>query len=601
MPVVEQLQIVYEPYGKFRINGSNTIARWRCQTFHEKEPTTLEWIQRLTKHSWLIDIGANIGIYTIPASLFHVGRVIALEPEPRNYAELLENLDINLIDDEKVIALPLAISTEFSDQSTKLFLSEEKAGSSCHQLGKNQDHMLKRIQFNRKSRSVYSISLEQLICDSCVPNDVPLHIKVDVDGIENDVCQSLFSSSLIHRLSSIQIELNKDIEKHFELISKLELAGFFYSKVQVEKATRKQGPYSGFAEYIFIPSFSPEIFSMLSLPDNIIEQHQILYNYIGKGKENIVEPVISFNSEESGAITFAAFSCVPPVGIVKSIFTNSQLQRIARSIIDVVRTSRPNLSFKVDNSEYIRDEQLRVSVSSDQLKSIDPEYWDFLRSLFFDKFNVGKILSVSRNINSPDARNRFPLQKNKLGRITGANVVCRIRHFVDLHGFYLTRHVDSSDTITALVIPLLPYSTSTSVMFPTGRPRYNYCAFKNRGNLLPGSFSNQLEVYMQDKNIYCERIKGEEYHYSLKKVPLEPGEGALISNPLSILYDLVDTHRDIYNHTSGHGVFPPMVDLVRPVLLVDYLLKYDEELDSLFSKSSEDLSMIFKLSEVFDF
>ena len=47
-----------------------------------KEPTTLDWIKSLEKDSILIDIGANIGIYTIPCALFHVKKVIAIEPGP---------------------------------------------------------------------------------------------------------------------------------------------------------------------------------------------------------------------------------------------------------------------------------------------------------------------------------------------------------------------------------------------------------------------------------------------------------------------------------------------------------------------------------------
>ena len=64
--------VEYPGYGKFKICGGNKMLKFRAESFLAKEPTTLEWLQALEADSLLIDIGANIGIYAIPASLFHV-------------------------------------------------------------------------------------------------------------------------------------------------------------------------------------------------------------------------------------------------------------------------------------------------------------------------------------------------------------------------------------------------------------------------------------------------------------------------------------------------------------------------------------------------
>ena len=64
--------VQYLPYGQFDIAASSDMIRWRAKSFLVKEPTTLEWLQSLESNSWLIDIGANIGIYTVPSALFHV-------------------------------------------------------------------------------------------------------------------------------------------------------------------------------------------------------------------------------------------------------------------------------------------------------------------------------------------------------------------------------------------------------------------------------------------------------------------------------------------------------------------------------------------------
>ena len=46
------------------------------------------------------------------------------------------------------------------------------------------------------SRTVYCVSLSSIVRQAATNHNGPIHIKVDVDGIEEDVCQSLFDSKL---------------------------------------------------------------------------------------------------------------------------------------------------------------------------------------------------------------------------------------------------------------------------------------------------------------------------------------------------------------------------------------------------------------------
>ena len=69
--------VEYPGYGEFKICSGNKMLKFRAESFLVKEPTTLEWLQSLEADSLLIDVGANIGIYTIPSSLFHVKKVMA--------------------------------------------------------------------------------------------------------------------------------------------------------------------------------------------------------------------------------------------------------------------------------------------------------------------------------------------------------------------------------------------------------------------------------------------------------------------------------------------------------------------------------------------
>ena len=124
--------------------------------------------------------------------------MISFEPEIRNYNMLLNNLDINNLGSDKVEALPLAISTKHANASAKIYLTIDQVGASCHQVGESQNHLLQSIDCSqKKSRSVYCISLASVVDNVNQYHDGPIHIKIDVDGIEDDVCQSLFDEKLI--------------------------------------------------------------------------------------------------------------------------------------------------------------------------------------------------------------------------------------------------------------------------------------------------------------------------------------------------------------------------------------------------------------------
>ena len=194
---MDVLEVAYPPYGFFKVAGSSEIIRWRIKTFHVKEPTTLQWIQSLEKNSILIDVGANIGIYTLPSALYHVKKVISLEPEINNYNELVKNIEINNVSD-KVDALPLAVSTEFGNSPSHIYIAKDEAGGSCHQVGRNQDAKLKAISNTRKKRAVYCVPLSSIVLNGHENHpSSPIHIKIDVDGIEEDVCNSHIVKGLL--------------------------------------------------------------------------------------------------------------------------------------------------------------------------------------------------------------------------------------------------------------------------------------------------------------------------------------------------------------------------------------------------------------------
>src|SRR5437667_2116525 len=61
----------------------------------EREPETLDWIDRFETPCTFWDVGANIGTYALYAALRREISVLAFEPAPASYAALCRNIEAN--------------------------------------------------------------------------------------------------------------------------------------------------------------------------------------------------------------------------------------------------------------------------------------------------------------------------------------------------------------------------------------------------------------------------------------------------------------------------------------------------------------------------
>jgi len=77
----------------------NRFTKWRVDSLFTKEPVTIEWLNTLSQNSILIDVGANVGMYSIWAASMRGARVFAFEPEAENYALLNRNIHLNRLED----------------------------------------------------------------------------------------------------------------------------------------------------------------------------------------------------------------------------------------------------------------------------------------------------------------------------------------------------------------------------------------------------------------------------------------------------------------------------------------------------------------------
>jgi FkbM family methyltransferase len=102
---------------------------------------------QIKKGMVIIDIGAHIGTFTLSANkkTGEQGKVIAVEPEQNNFAQLTKNLEINKI--KNVIPINLALS-DFNGKGD-FFISK---GSGCHSIFPREgENIINKIQIDIKT------------------------------------------------------------------------------------------------------------------------------------------------------------------------------------------------------------------------------------------------------------------------------------------------------------------------------------------------------------------------------------------------------------------------------------------------------------------
>jgi len=223
----------------------SSFLKWRVDSLFTKEPCTIEWIAQFRAGEVLVDVGANVGMYTVWAAKTRGVRVFAFEPESQNYGLLNRNLMLNGLG-ESVKAYCLALSDAAG--LSELHLASTDPGTSCHQLGEKVDHHHRPAK-PRFSQGCVSARLDDLVRDGVVPP--PQHIKIDVDGFEPKVIAGAAQVLRAPQTRSLLIEVNQNLPDHMQMVKELNALGFRHDAAQVARAERKEGDFKGCAEYVF--------------------------------------------------------------------------------------------------------------------------------------------------------------------------------------------------------------------------------------------------------------------------------------------------------------------------------------------------------------
>jgi FkbM family methyltransferase len=223
----------------------NRTTLWRVETLFTKEPSTIGWLSGFAADSVFLDVGANVGMYSVFAAVVPGARVFAFEPESQNYALLCKNIVQNDLS-ERVVAFSAALSDE--EKFDKIHLSDFRVGGSCHSFGQAVDFNLQETSF-KFVQGCYSTTIDKLVEGGVMP--VPANIKIDVDGFEHKVVAGARETLKDLAVRSLLIEINPKLDEHQWIISHLESLCFSYDRAQVDQAARADGSFKGIGEYVF--------------------------------------------------------------------------------------------------------------------------------------------------------------------------------------------------------------------------------------------------------------------------------------------------------------------------------------------------------------
>ena len=206
---------------KVNFFSPNHITKWRTETFYSKEPETLEWIDKFDSKNKIIfwDIGANIGLYSVYASIKHDNcSIISFEPSTSNLRILSRNIFINNLNDRiKIFNNPLQSSLN-ENQFLTMNESEFMEGHALNTFGENLDFEGKNF-LPKMAYGLFGTSINFILDNKFL--EIPDYIKIDVDGIEHLILEG--GDKYLHnkKIKSLLIEVNENYKLQFENIMNL--------------------------------------------------------------------------------------------------------------------------------------------------------------------------------------------------------------------------------------------------------------------------------------------------------------------------------------------------------------------------------------------
>jgi FkbM family methyltransferase len=158
-------------------------------------------IHLLRENDNFVDVGANLGSYSMLASGVSKSKSFAFEPVPATYNRLLQNIEINQLSN-KIITKPIALT------SPKSFLDKKEIRFSTDRACANS--------FVDENYKGHTTIVDVSTLDKELENIDPVLIKIDVEGSEEGLLQGAYETLRKHSMLAIIIEgQSEKIDQYF--------------------------------------------------------------------------------------------------------------------------------------------------------------------------------------------------------------------------------------------------------------------------------------------------------------------------------------------------------------------------------------------------
>lgn len=197
----------------FRFSTPNWLCKYRAQSFSDKEPETLRWIDNFGMEKIFWDIGANIGLYSVYAAKTRKSEVFSFEPSIFNLEFLARNIFLNGLSD-KVCIVPLAIGDSVGVGSLNMSSTEWGGALSTFDKDYGYDGKVLKKKF---IYSTISMTLDDIALKLNIP--MPNYLKIDVDGIEHLILSG--GKLVLKSVTSVLVEIYPGFVEQSELCTRL--------------------------------------------------------------------------------------------------------------------------------------------------------------------------------------------------------------------------------------------------------------------------------------------------------------------------------------------------------------------------------------------
>ena len=248
---LDAIKTIYIKGKKVLFFTPNQLTEWRVRTFIDKEPDTIEWINNFKTKKNIIfwDIGANIGVYSIYASIVHKNKIqiFAFEPSSSNLRVLSRNIFLNnMVNKININTLPL------TDKKNKFLEMKElkfEEGLSLNTYGEKYNFEGKKFNIGN-SYKILGTTIDFLVEKEIMK--IPDYIKIDVDGIEHLILEGGKKTLKNKKIKSILVEVNEKFKEQRKRVNSIMItSGFKLTKKLLEKNIPVTEEFSQTYNYIY--------------------------------------------------------------------------------------------------------------------------------------------------------------------------------------------------------------------------------------------------------------------------------------------------------------------------------------------------------------